>query len=95
MKLHLASLPLGWAWLIPAFHIPEPSGPSRTHTLRFPRSQIDFAIGPGHAIDSVILRLQDVPDAEATDVARVLSPGEEKAEGLEDQRGERVKEDGD
>jgi phosphatidylinositol-3,4,5-trisphosphate 3-phosphatase/dual-specificity protein phosphatase PTEN len=60
MRFRLASVPLGWATLIPAFHLPEPlpstSTPpiKRIYTLHFPRSQIDFAIGPGAAIHQIL-----------------------------------------
>ena len=98
LKFHLASLPLGWAWFIPAFHLPEPlpstEGGSRTHTLHFDRTQIDFALGPGASLRKVLVRLEEVPVDEVSEPARLLSDQEEKAEGVEDQSGEKVKEDG-
>ncbi|ORY21744.1 hypothetical protein BCR39DRAFT_50898 [Naematelia encephala] len=100
LKFHVASVPLGWTWLIPAFHLPEraASGPSgttiKTHTLRFPRSQIDFAIGPGTAIYQVLVQLEDLPEDDMEEPTRLLSEEEERREGLRDERGENVKEEG-
>jgi phosphatidylinositol-3,4,5-trisphosphate 3-phosphatase/dual-specificity protein phosphatase PTEN len=91
LKLHLSSLPLGWAWLIPAFHLPEPSEPGRRHTLVFPRSQIDFAIGPGAAIIDVAVELEEMDDP-AAQPAMQLSEQQEKAAGLDEK--DRVKEEG-
>ena len=68
LRFHLGSVPLGWAWFIPAFHLPETlaqdSKPPtrRIHTLHFPRSQIDFAIGPGAAIHEILVRLEEVAE---------------------------------
>lgn len=95
-------MPLGWLWLIPAFHLPEPpaadpsssSTSKRTHTLVFPRSQIDFAIGPGTSVHSVIVRLEDVMEMENQAVAPLLSEEQERQVGLDDSKGENVKEDG-
>ena len=102
LRFHLASIPLGWAWLIPAFHLPEPvpsdSRPAtkRIHTLHFPRSQIDFAIGPGAAIHEILVRLEEVSVDEEAGTARVLGVKEEIKLGMEDRRGEgSVREDGD
>jgi phosphatidylinositol-3,4,5-trisphosphate 3-phosphatase/dual-specificity protein phosphatase PTEN len=94
MKLHLASVPLGWAWFIPAFHLPNiGDSQSRVHTLSFPKSQIDFAIGPGSAIERVLVRLEDVVDNHEAP-APLLSDREEKQAGVRDAEGEKVKEDG-
>ncbi|KAK8847604.1 hypothetical protein IAR55_005463 [Kwoniella newhampshirensis] len=99
LKFHLASVPLGWTWLIPAFHLPEPrtttaEQTSRIHTLHFPRSQIDFPLGPGQAIHQVLVRLEEVPDDEKEGTARLMDEDEEREEGLDETRGEKVKEDG-
>ena len=84
MKFHLASVPLGWAWLIPAFHLPEPHPVTqRVHTLHFPRSQVDFAIGPGAAIHDILVRLEEVQEQEVAPTARQLSDDEEWRVGLE------------
>lgn len=89
IKFHLGSLPLGWAWFIPAFHLPEPIPPTkRTHTLRFPRSQIDFPLGPGQAVEEIVIRLEEIPSSEPASPAPLLSDQEEKQEGLDDRRGE-------
>lgn len=89
IKFHLGSLPLGWAWFIPAFHLPEPIPPTnRTHTLRFPRSQIDFPLGPGQAVEEIVIRLEEIPPSEPASPAPLLSDQEEKQEGLDDRRGE-------
>ena len=94
MKFHLASIPLGWAWLIPAFHLPEDGGGlNRVHTLSFPRSQIDFAVGPGSAIEKILVRMEEVADVGEAP-ARLLSDGEEVEQGVDDTKGEKVKEDG-
>ncbi|BEJ07147.1 hypothetical protein CcaverHIS641_0404160 [Cutaneotrichosporon cavernicola] len=60
LKLHLGSLPLGWAWLIPAFHLPEPATPGNIVVFDVPRSQLDFPLGPGAAVKRVIIRLEEV-----------------------------------
>ncbi|KAL7419116.1 Telomerase protein component 1 [Cryptotrichosporon argae] len=80
-KLHLGALPLGWAWLIPAFHLPEPlPGAPRTHALHLPRNQIDFALGPGASIQEVIVRLEEVVDEEH--VGGMMSDEEEAVRGV-------------
>jgi phosphatidylinositol-3,4,5-trisphosphate 3-phosphatase/dual-specificity protein phosphatase PTEN len=100
LKLHLASMPLGWAWMIPAFHLPEPvasstdSQPIRTHTLDFRRSQIDFPLGPGQSIHRVLVRLEEVPESEHAEPSRLMSDEEERRSGVEDHKGEDVKEEG-
>ncbi|WWD21702.1 hypothetical protein CI109_106189 [Kwoniella shandongensis] len=96
LKFHLASVPLGWTWLIPAFHLPEPSADrvNRTHTLHFPRSQIDFPLGPGQAIHQILVRFEEVPEGDKEDTARLMSEEEEREEGVNETSGERVKEDG-
>ncbi|OCF33832.1 hypothetical protein I317_01324 [Kwoniella heveanensis CBS 569] len=99
MKFHLASIPLGWAWMIPAFHLPEPpadggSSDKRTHTLYFPRSQVDFPLGPGQSIHQIVVRLEEVPEGDKEQTARLMTDEEERKEGVEDDKGERVKEDG-
>lgn len=58
------------------------------HTLHFPRSQIDFAIGPGAAIREILIRLEEVAEDESSDTARLLSLEEERKKGMEDKRGE-------
>lgn len=89
IKFHLGSLPLGWAWFIPAFHLPEPiPTTTRTHTLRFPRTQIDFPLGPGQAVQEIVIKLEEIPVTDAAPLAPLLSDQEEKREGLDDQRGE-------
>lgn len=89
IKFHLGSLPLGWAWLIPAFHLQEPIPPTnRTHTLKFPRSQIDFPLGPGQAVEEIFIQLEEMSSREPGQPARLLSDHEEQQEGLDDQRGE-------
>ncbi|WVN87265.1 uncharacterized protein L203_102442 [Cryptococcus depauperatus CBS 7841] len=94
LKFHLGNLPLGWAWLIPAFHLPEPAPPTRIHTLTFPRSQVDFPVGPGVALHKVLVRLQDVSEDDPELPAQLMSEEEEKKEGVEDDnKEEKVKED--
>ncbi|ORX35851.1 hypothetical protein BD324DRAFT_629254 [Kockovaella imperatae] len=91
LKYHLGSLPLGWSWLIPAFHLPEPttSGAGLSiHTLTLPRSQLDFAVGPGSSVHSIHVRFQDVASAEGGNPARLLSEDEEKKTGMKDDMGE-------
>jgi phosphatidylinositol-3,4,5-trisphosphate 3-phosphatase/dual-specificity protein phosphatase PTEN len=89
LKFHLGSLPLGWTWLIPAFHLKEPVPPTnRTHSLRFPRSQIDFPLGPGQAVEEIIIKLEEMSQDEPGPPAPLLSDHEEKREGLDDQQGE-------
>ena len=91
-------MPLGWAWIIPAFHLPEP--PNRTHlagrvhSLNFSRTQIDFPLGPGASIHQVIIRLEEVADGDERDTAKLLSHEEERLAGMEDRTGEDVKEEG-
>jgi phosphatidylinositol-3,4,5-trisphosphate 3-phosphatase/dual-specificity protein phosphatase PTEN len=92
LKLHLGSFPLGWLWLIPAFHLPEHGGGK--HTITFTRSQVDFAIGPGQAIHKVVLELEAVGQQDARETTHLMSDTEEKETGYEDKRGEAVKEDG-
>jgi phosphatidylinositol-3,4,5-trisphosphate 3-phosphatase/dual-specificity protein phosphatase PTEN len=93
LKLHLSSLPLGWLWLIPAFHLPEPTG-TGTHTLQFPKSQIDFALGPGAAIQEVLIEFDEIAEGQGEGPSRLLSEREEKEEGVEDGKGEKVLEAG-
>ncbi|WVQ79850.1 hypothetical protein IAT38_001950 [Cryptococcus sp. DSM 104549] len=107
LKFHLGSMPLGWAWLIPAFHLPEPAvsssasssgttsttGP-RTHTLYFPRSQVDFPLGPGAALYQVLVRLEEVAEGDEAAPTKLMSEEEEKEEGVDDTKGEKVKEEG-
>ncbi|KAK6903504.1 hypothetical protein I203_107008 [Kwoniella mangroviensis CBS 8507] len=101
MKFHLASVPLGWTWLIPAFHLPEPPAKSsaeppkmRTHILHFPRSQTDFPLGPGQAIHQILVRLEEVPEDDKEETARLMSDEEEKREGVDERQKEKVVEDG-
>ncbi|TXT12387.1 uncharacterized protein COLE_02797 [Cutaneotrichosporon oleaginosum] len=60
IKLHLGSLPMGWAWFIPAFHLAEPASPGSITAFDVPRSQLDFPLGPGAAVKRVIMRLEEV-----------------------------------
>ncbi|ODO08539.1 hypothetical protein L198_00269 [Cryptococcus wingfieldii CBS 7118] len=94
LKFHLANLPLGWAWLIPAFHLPEASaGSQRVHTLTFPHSQLDFAVGPGAALQKVLVRLEEVAEGEEGAPARLLDDEEERREGVDDgEKEDKVKE---
>jgi phosphatidylinositol-3,4,5-trisphosphate 3-phosphatase/dual-specificity protein phosphatase PTEN len=84
---------MGWAWLIPAFHLPEPlpvsstPDPKRTHSLHFSRSQIDFALGAGALIEEMIVRLEEVPQDEEGSPFQAEQAEEDEAE-------EQVKEDG-
>ncbi|XAO24584.1 hypothetical protein I312_103388 [Cryptococcus bacillisporus CA1280] len=108
LKLHIGNLPLGWAWLIPAFHLPEPSSPNtgegggaakRVHTLSFPRSQVDFPLGPGAALHQVLIRLEEVAeDSMGRDdevPPRLMNDEEERREGVEnDSKEDKVKEEG-
>ncbi|WWC59678.1 uncharacterized protein I303_102240 [Kwoniella dejecticola CBS 10117] len=101
MKFHIASVPLGWTWMIPSFHLPEPPAKTsaeppqkRTHTLHFPKSQVDFPLGPGQAIHEILVRLEEVPEDEKEETARLMSDEEERREGVDDTRGEKVVEDG-
>jgi phosphatidylinositol-3,4,5-trisphosphate 3-phosphatase/dual-specificity protein phosphatase PTEN len=98
LKLHLSSLPLGWLWIIPAFHLPEGESSSesttRLHTLRFSHSQLDFAIGPGAAVHQVIVQLEEIPTHDERSTARLMSAEEEERAGFADREGEHVKEDG-
>ena len=94
MKLHLASLPLGWLWIIPAFHLPEANSPTkRVHNLTFDRSQLDFPIGPGTAVHQVIIQLEEVTTDDDRSTAKLLSAEEEERSGFADRGGEQVKED--
>jgi phosphatidylinositol-3,4,5-trisphosphate 3-phosphatase/dual-specificity protein phosphatase PTEN len=61
---------MGWIWLIPTFHIPQPSlmrngggmTPTRT-TLRLKRKEVDFPVGLGAGIVDVEISLEWVmPD---------------------------------
>lgn len=89
LKFHLGSLPLGWAWIIPSFHLREPTPPTnRTHTLRFPKSQLDFPLGPGQAVQEIVIKLEEVPAEDPGSPARLLSEEEERREGLDDTGGE-------
>lgn len=98
MKFHLSALPLGWAWIVPGFHLPEVDGKASsdptTHMLSFSRKQIDFPLGPGQAVHTVLLRLKQVLDTESSTLAPLLSEREERRKGLDDSRGEEVREDG-
>lgn len=84
---------MGWAWLIPAFHLPEPlpvtstPEPKRTHSLHFSRSQIDFALGAGALIEEMIVRLEEVPQDQDGSPVRTEQAGEDEAD-------EEVNEDG-
>ena len=84
IKLHLSSLPLGWAWLIPAFHLPEPTphGHARKHVLMFPKSQVDFTIGPGAAIKEMQVELEELPDEDKPDAAPLMSEQQERETGM-------------
>ncbi|OXH25658.1 hypothetical protein J008_05310 [Cryptococcus neoformans] len=111
LKFHLGNLPLGWTWLIPAFHLPEPSSsPSseaeggagaakRVHTLSFPRSQVDFPLGPGVALHQILVRFEEVAEDRvggADEIPpRLMNDEEEKREGVEDDSKEdKVREEG-
>ncbi|WWC68147.1 uncharacterized protein I206_102070 [Kwoniella pini CBS 10737] len=102
LKFHLASVPLGWTWLIPSFHLPEPPIKSfnetinqlRTHTLNFPKSQIDFPLGPGQAIHQILVKLEEVPENEKEETAKLMSDEEERKEGVDETKGDKVIEDG-
>lgn len=108
LKFHLGNLPLGWTWLIPAFHLPEPSSSNseggegavkRVHTLSFPRSQVDFPLGPGAALHQVLIRLEEVTEdrmGEDDEVpARLMNDEEEEREGIEnDSKEDKVREEG-
>jgi len=98
LKLHLSSLPLGWLWIIPAFHLPEGQSSvesiNRLHTLRFVRSQLDFALGPGTAVHQVIVQLEEIPMHDARSTARLMDSEEEVLAGFADRTGEHVIEDG-
>lgn len=54
---------MGWIWLIPAFHMPQPSsaqegnGASST-TIRLTRKEIDFPIGLGAGIVDVEISME-------------------------------------
>jgi phosphatidylinositol-3,4,5-trisphosphate 3-phosphatase/dual-specificity protein phosphatase PTEN len=80
IKLHLSSLPLGWAWLIPAFHLPEPTPQTqpRRHVLVFPKSQIDFTIGPGAAIKEMQVELEELPNDDKPPAAPLISAQQEE-----------------
>ena len=93
IKLHLSSLPLGWAWLVPAFHLPEPTphGHARKHVLLFPKSQIDFAIGPGAAIKEMQVELEELPDDDRPPAAPLMTERQERETGMEER--EHVKEE--
>ena len=96
LKLHLASVPLGWLWMIPAFHLPEvaPSSTTpRTHTLTFTHSQLDFAIGPGAAVHRVIVQLEAVIEGDGRATAPLMSVGEEEATGFGEETDEDVREE--
>jgi phosphatidylinositol-3,4,5-trisphosphate 3-phosphatase/dual-specificity protein phosphatase PTEN len=88
-------LPLGWLWVIPAFHLPESTDKiPRTHRLTFTRSQIDFPLGPGQALHRVIVEIDELDEADRRDAARLMTSEEEERTGYEDTRGEKVKEEG-
>ncbi len=93
MKFHLGSIPLAWAWMIPAFHLPEPTSP-RSHTLRFPKSQIDFALGLGTSIDHIDVCMEELAKEDDTQTAPLLNEQQEEEAGLDDGKHERVREDG-
>jgi len=94
VKLHLASLPLGWLWIIPAFHLPQTSSRTkRAHILTFDRSQLDFPLGPGTAVHQVIIQLEEVTGDDDRSTAKLLSAEEEDRAGLADRGGEQVKEE--
>jgi phosphatidylinositol-3,4,5-trisphosphate 3-phosphatase/dual-specificity protein phosphatase PTEN len=95
LKLHLASMPLGWLWMIPAFHIPStPEGQGSTkrfHTMTFPKSQVDFTLGPGAAVHKVIVRLEDVAEGQGgSSPAPLYTDDQEKKEGLNDEKAEKL-----
>ena len=95
IKLHLSSLPLGWAWLIPAFHLPEPTPHTtpRKHVLVFPKSQIDFTIGPGAGVKEMQVELEELPDGEKPPAAALMSDQQEQAIGMKDEDKEHVAEE--
>ncbi|KAK4683620.1 hypothetical protein P7C73_g6619, partial [Tremellales sp. Uapishka_1] len=88
LKFHLGSLPMGWTWLIPAFHLPEPRSlgqPNpRKHVLHIPKSQLDFPLGPGAAMKLVLVELEEVPRGDRVRTASLLSDEEERREGVSD-----------
>lgn len=94
VKLHLASLPLGWLWIIPAFHLPQAASPTkRVHNLVFAKSQLDFPLGPGTAVHQVIIQLEEVTGDDSRSTAKLLSADEEERAGFADRGGEQVRED--
>ncbi|KAJ3565885.1 hypothetical protein NP233_g7356 [Leucocoprinus birnbaumii] len=63
IKLYMGKVFMGWIWLIPAFHMPQPSsaqegnGASST-TIRLTRKEIDFPIGLGAGIVDVEISME-------------------------------------
>ncbi|KAG9311695.1 phosphatases II [Chiua virens] len=54
IKLFIGEVPLGWLWIIPAFHM-SPDSP--TSTVLLSNDEIDFAIGIGKALVDVKISL--------------------------------------
>lgn len=89
LKLHLGSLPLGWLWVIPAFHLSDAHEP---HSITFTRSQLDFPLGPGRSVHKVIVELASVESDDSP--TRLMTEAEEQATGYDDHHGEAFREDG-
>ncbi len=79
---------MGWLWIIPAFHLPEPvrTDPSpaneRVFTLCFPRSQLDFPLGPGSAVHHVLVKLEEITHPVSEGTATLMSKAEEEQVGI-------------
>lgn len=91
LKLHLGSLPLGWLWIIPAFHLSDRAG---IQTVTFVRSQVDFPLGPGRTINKVVVQLSNVSKNDPRQTTRLMTDTEEEETGFEDRKGESVQEEG-
>lgn len=51
--------------------------------MRFPRSQIDFPLGPGQALEEIHVKLEEVASDDPGTPTRLLSDDEEKKQGLD------------
>jgi phosphatidylinositol-3,4,5-trisphosphate 3-phosphatase/dual-specificity protein phosphatase PTEN len=59
--------------------------------MTFPKSQVDFTLGPGAAVHKVIVRLEDVAEGQGgSSPAPLYTDDQEKKEGLNDEKAEKL-----
>ncbi|TFK77365.1 hypothetical protein BDN72DRAFT_830526 [Pluteus cervinus] len=71
MKLYMGTIFMGWAWFIPAFHIPAYSeGSTEVTRMRLSREDLDFPLGIGSDIIEVEIALEWSPQGHTQNITR-------------------------